>query len=127
MDLNKMLKDGGYSRFCDHDITDQMLENWLSITEKKKRNSSKSVAKLAAIKLTDADEKKFEKDLNIILEHVDALSKMNIEDEEINIHPLGEKLNLREDVSSEFLTHDEAMSNSPETEDGHFVVPPSLD
>ena len=42
MDLNKMLKDGGYSRFCDHDITDQMLENWLSITEKKKRNSSKS-------------------------------------------------------------------------------------
>ena len=42
MDLNKMLKDGGYSRFCDHDITAQMLENWLSITEKKKRNSSKS-------------------------------------------------------------------------------------
>tara|TARA_Y100000294_G_C8531479_1_gene327136 strand:+ start:451 stop:588 length:138 start_codon:yes stop_codon:yes gene_type:complete len=43
MDLNKMLKDGGYSRFCDHDITDQMLEHWLSITEKKKRNSSKSL------------------------------------------------------------------------------------
>ena len=86
----------------------------------KKDIDIKSVAKLAAIKLTDADEKKFEKDLNIILEHVDALSKMNI-------HPLGEKLNLREDVSSEFLTHDEAMSNSPETEDGHFVVPPSLD
>ena len=37
MDLNKMLKDGGYSRFCDHDITDQMLEHWLSITEKKKK------------------------------------------------------------------------------------------
>ncbi len=93
----------------------------------KKDIDIRSVAKLAAIKLTDADEKKFEKDLNIILEHVDALSKMNIEDEEINIHPLGEKLNLREDVSSEFLTHDEAMRNSPETEDGHFVVPPSLD
>ena len=36
MDLNKMLKDGGYSGFCDHEITDQMLENWLTITEKKK-------------------------------------------------------------------------------------------
>ena len=56
----------------------------------KKDIDIKSVAKLAAIKLTDVDEKKFEKDLNIILEHVDALSKMNIEDEEINIHPLGE-------------------------------------
>ena len=56
-----------------------------------------------------------------------ALSKMKIGDEEINIHPLGETLKLREDVSSEFLTHEEAMSNSPETENGHFVVPPSLD
>ncbi len=86
-----------------------------------------AVAKLAAINLSDKEKEKLGKDLNIILEHVDALSKMNIEDEEINIHPLGEKLNLREDVSTEFLTHDEGMSNSPETEDGHFVVPPSLD
>ena len=52
---------------------------------------------------------------------------MNIDDEEMSIHPLGETLNLREDTSFEFLTHEEAMSNSPETEDGHFVVPPSLD
>ena len=93
----------------------------------KKDIDIKSVAKLAAINLSEHEEKKLEKDLNIILEHVEALSKMNIDDEEISIHPLGEILNLREDISSEFLTHDEAMSNSPETEDGHFVVPPSLD
>ena len=48
----------------------------------KKDIDIKSVAKLAAIKLTEVDEKKLS-DLNIILEHVDALSKMNIEDEEI--------------------------------------------
>jgi|TARA_B100001113_G_scaffold245731_1_gene202194 aspartyl-tRNA(Asn)/glutamyl-tRNA(Gln) amidotransferase subunit C len=93
----------------------------------KKDIDIKSVAKLAAINLSEHEEKKLEKDLNIILEHVEALSKMDIDDEEISIHPLGEILNLREDISSEFLTHDEAMSNSPETEDGHFVVPPSLD
>ena len=93
----------------------------------KKDIDIKSVAKLAAINLSEDEENKLEKDLNIILEHVEALSKMDIDDEEISIHPLGETLNLREDISSEFLTHDEAMSNSPETEDGHFVVPPSLD
>ena len=52
---------------------------------------------------------------------------MNLEDEEISIHPLRKELTLREDVSSEFLSHEEAMSNSPQTEDGQFVVPPSLD
>ena len=93
----------------------------------KKDIDIKSVAKLAAINLSENEEIKLEKDLNIILEHVEALSKMDIDDEEISIHPLSETLNLREDISSEFLTHDEAMSNSPETEDGHFVVPPSLD
>ncbi len=93
----------------------------------KKEINIKSVAKLAAINLSKDEENKLEKDLNIILEHVEALSKMKIGDEEINIHPLGETLKLREDVSSEFLTHEEAMSNSPETENGHFVVPPSLD
>lgn len=86
-----------------------------------------AVAKLAAINLSDKEKEKLGKDLNIILEHVDALSKMNLEDEEISIHPLREELTLREDVSSEFLSHEEAMSNSPQTEDGQFVVPPSLD
>ena len=36
----------------------------------KKDIDIKSVAKLAAIKLTDADEKKFEKDLNLSLIHI---------------------------------------------------------
>ena len=45
MDLNKMLKDGGYSSFCTHDITHQMLEHWLTITEKKKKSWSEGYKK----------------------------------------------------------------------------------
>ena len=47
-----------------------------------------AVAKLAAINLSDKEKEKLGKDLNIILEHDDALSKMNLEDEEISIHTL---------------------------------------
>ena len=41
MDLQKMLKEGGISRFCDHDITDQMLARWLVMTDKKKIKPNK--------------------------------------------------------------------------------------
>ncbi len=43
------------------------------------------------------------------------------------IHPLGMSLNLAEDETFKFLTHDEALSNAPEALDGQFVVPPALD
>ena len=41
MDLQKMLKEGGISRFCDHDITDQMLDRWIVMTDKKKMKPNK--------------------------------------------------------------------------------------
>jgi len=47
--------------------------------------------------------------------------------DEVFIHPLEKKLNLQEDVVEEFLTHEEALSNAPESKDGKFVVPPSLE
>ena len=41
MDMQKMLKEGGISRFCDHDITDQMLDRWIVMTRKKKKTLNK--------------------------------------------------------------------------------------
>ena len=45
----------------------------------------------------------------------------------IDIHPLSKVLELREDESTPSLSHKDAMKNSPETKDGHFVVPPSIE
>ncbi|MBT5655540.1 MAG: Asp-tRNA(Asn)/Glu-tRNA(Gln) amidotransferase GatCAB subunit C, partial [Actinobacteria bacterium] len=53
--------------------------------------------------------------------------KMDLPDDKISIHPLGMSLNLAEDIASKSLTHKEALSNAPESKDGQFVVPPSLD
>ena len=69
----------------------------------------------------------FKKDLQIILEHVDALKNIDVKDEKIDIHPLSKVLELRKDESKESLKHEDAMMNSPETKDGHFVVPPSIE
>ena len=89
----------------------------------------KSVAKLASINLSEEEQKSLSNDLSIILEHVNALSdlKLNSQQQKILIHPLGKELELQEDEVVESLTHDEAISNAPESKDGKFVVPPSME
>tara|TARA_Y100000817_G_scaffold171477_1_gene133997 strand:- start:493 stop:783 length:291 start_codon:yes stop_codon:yes gene_type:complete len=89
----------------------------------------KNIAKLASINLSEEEQESLSNDLNIILEHVNALSnlKLNSDEQEIYIHPLEKELVLQEDEVVESLTHDEAISNAPKSEDGKFVVPPSME
>ena len=89
----------------------------------------KNIAKLASINLSEEEQESLSNDLNIILEHVNALSnlKLNSDQQEIYIHPLEKELALQEDEVVESLTHDEAISNAPKSEDGKFVVPPSME
>ena len=89
----------------------------------------KNIAKLASINLSEEEQESLSNDLNIILEHVNALSnlKLNSDQQEIYIHPLEKELVLQEDEVVESLTHDDAISNAPKSEDGKFVVPPSME
>ena len=88
-----------------------------------------NIAKLASINLSEDEQEKLANDLSIILEHVKALSdlELNTEQNEIYIHPLEKELELQEDELVESLTHEEALSNAPESKDGKFVVPPSME
>ena len=72
---------------------------------------------------------KLTNDLSIILEHVQALSSLELDTniEDVFIHPLEKELKLVEDIEIDSLTHDEALSNAPESKDGKFVVPPSME
>ena len=89
----------------------------------------KNIAKLASINLSEEEQESLSNDLNIILVHVNPLSylKLNSDQQEIYIHPLEKELVLQEDEVVESLTHDEAISNAPKSEDGKFVVPPSME
>ncbi|MDA2969969.1 MAG: Asp-tRNA(Asn)/Glu-tRNA(Gln) amidotransferase subunit GatC [Actinomycetota bacterium] len=88
-----------------------------------------NVSKLASIELEETEKNKLSQDLSIILEHVQAISNLefDISVDEVFIHPLEKQLNLQEDVVEEFLTHEEALSNAPESKDGKFIVPPSME
>ena len=88
-----------------------------------------NIAKLASINLSEDEQKELDNDLSIILEHVKALSDLNLDTDqkEIFIHPLEKELELQEDKLVESLTHEEALSNAPESKDGKFVVPPSME
>ena len=88
-----------------------------------------NIAKLASINLSEDEQEKLANDLSIILDHVKALSdlELNTKQNEIYIHPLEKELELQDDEVVESLTHDEAISNAPESKDGKFVVPPSME
>jgi aspartyl-tRNA(Asn)/glutamyl-tRNA(Gln) amidotransferase subunit C len=89
----------------------------------------KNIAKLASIKLSADEEEKLTSDLSIIIEHVQALSSLELDTniEDVFIHPLEKELKLVEDIENDSLTHDEALSNAPESKNGRFVVPPSME
>ena len=106
--------------------------NYFQATLRKKLSKDfdiQNIAKLASINLSEDEQEKLAKDLSIILEHVKALSdlELNTEQNEIYIHPLEKELELQEDELVESLTHEEALSNAPESKDGKFVVPPSME
>ena len=87
-----------------------------------------NIAKLASINLSEEEQSKLSDDLSVILEHVQALSDLSLDEVgEIFIHPLEKELLLDEDKIRVSLTHDEALQNSPEKNEGKFVVPPSLE
>ena len=87
-----------------------------------------NIAKLASINLSEEEQSKLSNDLSVILEHVQALSDLSLDEVgEIFIHPLEKELLLDKDEVRVSLTHDEALQNAPEENEGKFVVPPSLE
>jgi len=81
------------------------------------------VAGIAKIHLTDAEKKKFEKDMKSILEAFGSLDKAKTDGVEPAFQPIPVKNVLREDVVEESLTQEEALSNTKHKENGYFKGP----
>ncbi len=84
------------------------------------------VSQLARLKLTDEEKKVLSKQLLDIINFVQQLSQVNTE----GIEPFGvytEGTPMREDVAYVSLSHQEALENAPQKEDGFFVVPKILE
>ena len=84
------------------------------------------VAKLARLRLTDAELEQYRGQLSTVLEHIATLGELDVEDVEPMAHP-GDICNrLDDDVPAESLTPQQVLRIAPATEGPHLAVPKVL-
>lgn len=81
------------------------------------------VARLARLRLDDAEEAVMREELSGILEHIDAIRAMDLDGVEPTTHVIQVENVLREDVPRPSLTRDDALREAGDVVDGSFGVP----
>lgn len=81
------------------------------------------IARLARIKITDAEAKGLEKELTQILEWVEQLGEVDTDNVEPMTRVVAQKLKKRQDKVTDGEKADDVTANAPMTEDHFYVVP----
>jgi aspartyl/glutamyl-tRNA(Asn/Gln) amidotransferase C subunit len=87
----------------------------------------KHVARLARLKITDPEADAYQKELNAVLEHFEALQALDTENVEPMSHVLEIKNVWREDEPRKSSQAESLMANAPKEESGYFKVPKILE
>ena len=85
------------------------------------------IARLARIKVTDAEAKALEKELSGILDWVKQLDEVDTEGVEPMTAVVSTTLKMREDRVTDGGIADDVVANAPAREDHFFVVPKVVD
>ena len=85
------------------------------------------MAKLARLKLADAEAESYQKELNAVLEHFETLQELDTESVEPMSHVLELKNVWREDKPNQTKKTDSLLANAPTEESGYFKVPKILE
>jgi aspartyl-tRNA(Asn)/glutamyl-tRNA(Gln) amidotransferase subunit C len=85
------------------------------------------IARLARLRLTDEEERRYAEQLSAILDYAERLKRV----ETTNVPPTAGvqdlQAPLRRDIPRPSLPRERALANAPATADGMFLVPPILD
>ena len=81
------------------------------------------VAKLARIKITEAEQQKFAGELTGIMNWIEQLSEVDTDGVEPMTSVVDTKLYRREDKITDGDYRDDVLANAPESQEGFFVVP----
>ncbi len=81
------------------------------------------VARLARLRLSDAEEQVMREELSGILAHIDAIRAMDLDGVEPTTHVVELENVLRADVPRPSLPRDEALREARNAVDGEFAVP----
>jgi aspartyl-tRNA(Asn)/glutamyl-tRNA(Gln) amidotransferase subunit C len=88
-----------------------------------RREDVAKVAKLARLKLSEAELDQFTEQLGQVLEHANDIAALNLEDVVATAHPFGLINVVREDELRPSLSRDAVLAMAPDAEDGRFGVP----
>jgi aspartyl-tRNA(Asn)/glutamyl-tRNA(Gln) amidotransferase subunit C len=83
----------------------------------------KAIARLARLKIDDADVPLYATNLSSILDLVEQMNSVNTEGVMPMSHPLDVNQRLREDIVTENNQRDEFQKVAPATQDGLYLVP----
>lgn len=81
------------------------------------------IARLARIKITDAEAAGLEGELSGILDWVEQLSQVDTDAVEPMTQVVAQDMKMREDAVTDGAKADDIVANAPVTEDHFFVVP----
>lgn len=87
----------------------------------------KYLESLARITLSDEEENKVGAELQDILTYIDMLNELDTDGVEAMSHCFPVTNVMREDEVAASMTPDEITANAPESQDGCFVVPKTVD
>jgi len=96
------------------------------MTERLTRDDVLKVARLARLKLSEAEVEAFTEQLGQVLEYISLLGQLDTDE----IEPLAHAADLvdvfREDEPRESLSREQALANAPSSDGAYFMVPPIL-
>ena len=81
------------------------------------------IAKLARLRLTDAEKETFSKQIETIVEYIEKLNELDTQNVEPTAHILGLNNVFRKDVAAKPLTDHDPINDSPGHNKGHYEVP----
>jgi len=81
------------------------------------------VARLARLRLTDADLERYRGELSSVLGHIDMLERLDVEGVEPMAHPLDVTNRLADDVVADPMPIEHLHRNAPAVEDRFLAVP----
>ena len=87
----------------------------------------KYLEKLARITLSEDEEKKVGNELQDILTYIDMRNELDTDGVEAMSHCFPVTNVMREDEVAPSMSPDEIVANAPESQDGYFVVPKTVD
>jgi aspartyl-tRNA(Asn)/glutamyl-tRNA(Gln) amidotransferase subunit C len=87
----------------------------------------RKVARLARLKLSEAEVESYSRQLGQVLQYIDVLAEVDTTGVEPMAHAIEVANVLRPDERRDSLPRDAALSNAPKTDGRYFLVPPILD